>query len=247
MTHKLASFISGGGSTMEYIGKRCGKKESEDGLDLTLACVISSTRKAVKGMERAMALGVSPENILVIPPKRFAGADGVIDEIAFGNAINIQLEKRGISVVTLNGYLAKIPANVIEPRQKAIFNQHPGPLPDFGGDKMYGKRVHAAVLYFAKRYQGVMPFTHAIAQRVHPEYDKGAIVGREYVSIHHSDTPEELANRVLPSEYKGQVSLLRSFIKGELKELPRESVVPEDEAPLLEEAKAYGISTYPHG
>ena len=74
-------------------------------------------------------------------------------------------------------------------------NIHPGPLPEFGGQGMFGGRVHAAVLDAGLTQTG--PTIH----RVTAEYDEGATLGFRAVPVQPGDTPETLAARVLQAEH----------------------------------------------
>jgi phosphoribosylglycinamide formyltransferase-1 len=154
-------------------------------------------------------------------------------------------------MVSQNGWLPMTPDNVIEEYNGAIFNQHPGLLPDFGGDGMYGKRVHAATLAFRKMTKGDM-VTEATAQRVSKgKYDAGAVFANsEIVPIMKDDNVDELQQRVLPVEHKVQIAMLKDAVAGKLVEVRRESIIsiikPGQEV-ILEYAKKVAIALYPHG
>lgn len=98
-----------------------------------------------------------------------------------------------------------------------MVNQHPGPLdpghPDFGGPGMYGRRVHAARLYYVRETEEDRErhWTEATAQRVAPQYDEGAVVRRTVVPIQLDDDPISLQQRVLPVEHRVQIETLEMF------------------------------------
>src|SRR6267378_4084652 len=58
----------------------------------------------------------------------------------------IRAATASIDIVVLAGYLKRIPPNVIAEYGGRIINIHPALLPAFGGEGMYGARVHDAVI-----------------------------------------------------------------------------------------------------
>lgn len=237
---RLSSLISGGGTTMEAIGKACLSGE----IPFDFACVISSDPKA-GGIARAKNLGISTEDILVINPEDFR-EEGKINREKFGQAILKELKKRKVDVVLQNGWMPLTPENVIGAYPGKIFNQHPGPVPEFGGRGMFGKAVHAAVLEFG-RIAGRNFSTEAICQRVSPDFDAGEVVKSETVEVKTDDTPESLSARVLPIEHRVQIELLKDFANGKVREVTRPSLVLAGEEEILEEAKQKAIAMYPKG
>src|SRR3989344_737316 len=67
----------------------------------------------------------------------------------------------------LSGWLKR----VIGLPPRATFNIHPGPLPEFGGDGMYGHHVHEAVMAAFKR--GEITHSALCMHFVTSEYDRG--------------------------------------------------------------------------
>ena len=70
MKERLASLISGGGTTMQEIVKACQSGE----VPMDLGCVISSSSTA-GGIKRAKDLGIPEKDIVVIDPNNFRGED----------------------------------------------------------------------------------------------------------------------------------------------------------------------------
>jgi len=105
------------------------------------------------------------------------------------------LRKFRIDLVVLAGYLKRVPPPVIREYAGRIINIHPALLPAFGGEGMYGARVHEAVLASGARESGVT------VHLVDNEYDRGPIVAQWRVPVEESDTPESLAARVLAVEH----------------------------------------------
>jgi folate-dependent phosphoribosylglycinamide formyltransferase PurN len=74
-------------------------------------------------------------------------------------------------------------------------NIHPALLPAFGGEGMYGSRVHEAVIASGAKESG------ATVHLVDDEYDRGPIVAQWRIPVENHDTPSTLAARVLNVEH----------------------------------------------
>lgn len=105
------------------------------------------------------------------------------------------LQRFRVDLVVLAGYLKRIPARVVHEYSGRILNIHPALLPDFGGEGMYGPRVHEAVIASGAKESGVT--VHV----VNDEYDRGPIVAQWRVPVEPGDTAEALAARVLSVEH----------------------------------------------
>lgn len=250
MTDKLriAMLISGGGTTMREI-LRAVKSGFLARVEPVL--VIASKPEA-GGIEKAVAEGLSPSDVLVMRPKGYPSPE------AFGEEIIAQARERGVDFIGQYGWLPKTPVNVVEAYQGMITNQHPGPLdpgrPDFGGIGMYGRRVHCARLYFVRRtfHPGLdyyaHHFTEAVCQRVHPEFDKGTLLAWTTIPIEPDDTVDTLQARVLPQEHMIQIETLKAFSEGSVEEQTRpEPLVREEDCDILAEAKQVAGILFPGG
>jgi len=91
-----------------------------------------------------------------------------------------------------------------------ILNIHPGPLPRFGGEGMYGRRVHEAVLAAGVAESGI------VIHLVDEEYDHGAPIARAVVPIIAGDTAADLEARVRAAEPGFFVETLKQLSRGEL-------------------------------
>ena len=92
-----------------------------------------------------------------------------------------------------------------------ILNIHPALLPKFGGQGMYGMRVHEAVLAAGERESG------ATVHLVDEEYDHGRVLAQEKVPVKAGDTPETLQKRVLAVEHRIYATTLARIASGDLK------------------------------
>ena len=199
---RLAMLISGGGTTMEAIGMAC--QEGGPLRGLVKPVVVVASRDVIEGIAKAEKLGTPVEIVL---RKNFPkGKEGV--EL-YGKALLEVLSRYEPDVVTLNGFLAQVSEEVIVAYEGRIFNQHPGPVPEFGGEGMFGRRVHAAVLIFNRLTQRRPQYTEVIAQSVHPQYDRGAVLKWALVAINPTDTVDSLQKRALLAEHQVQIDLLK--------------------------------------
>jgi len=112
-----------------------------------------------------------------------------------GSVLLELLRKFRIDLVVLAGYLKRIPPRVIREYGGRIINIHPALLPAFGGEGMYGTRVHEAVIASGAKETGVT------VHLVDDEYDRGPIVAQWRIPVEPSDTADSLAARVLNVEH----------------------------------------------
>jgi phosphoribosylglycinamide formyltransferase-1 len=106
--------------------------------------------------------------------------------------------------------MKKIGPRTLDRYGARILNIHPALLPFFGGQGMYGKRVHQAVLASGAQETGVT------IHLVDPLYDHGPIVAQCRVSIRPDDTVDSLARRVLEYEHVILVETVAKVASGEI-------------------------------
>lgn len=229
---------------MAEIIKACQSGEIPN---LEVACIISSSPKAL-GIAKAKNLNISPENIMVINPNNFRNQFQKIDQTAFGLALIKELKSRGVTLVTQNGWLPFTPEIVLDAFPNAIFNQHPGPVPEFGGKGMYGIRVHEAIINFSRKTGRIDPWTEVIGQRVANKYDAGAVIKSARVKIFKNDTAETLRARALPVEHRVQIDMLKDIMANCIVAKNKtEILVHPGQEEILIEAKQSAINKYPLG
>lgn len=235
MKERLGILISGSGSTAVSIIRATLSGD----LKIDMACVISSKPDA-GGIKKIQALGINPDDIVYLNPKLPEFSENLLKN----------LQKKGVTVITQNGWLPKTPENVIEAYQDRIFNQHPGPVPEFGGKGMYGTRVHTAVLLYRRLTGGEM-WTEVNAHRVENKLDSGMVVKKRRIPILPLDIPETLQARCLSFEHEAQIQLLKDVVAGTVWGYPKHTVKPWAstlaEKRLLTFAKRAAIAVYPEG
>jgi phosphoribosylglycinamide formyltransferase-1 len=131
---------------------------------------------------------------------------GALLDVAIADA----LSECGVEVVMLAGYMKKLGPVVLERYSGRILNTHPALLPKFGGQGMYGMRVHEAVIAAGEAESG--PSVHL----VDAEYDTGRVLSQAAVPVQPGDTPQSLAARVQERERRLVVSVLDQLARGGL-------------------------------
>ncbi len=134
----------------------------------------------------------------------------------FVEAILRTLESFQVTLIVLAGYMKKIAPEVIGKYRNRIINIHPALLPAFGGQGMYGLRVHEAVIAAGEKISG------ATVHIVDEEFDHGKIILQESVPVEPNDTPETLAERVLKVEHTLLPRAVRLFADNKIEILNNE-------------------------
>lgn len=119
----------------------------------------------------------------------------VIQRASFYQTEEIVTELSGIDLIVLAGFLWLIPTYLIRSFPNKIVNIHPALLPKFGGKGMYGKYVHQAVKTAKETESGIT------IHYVNEAYDEGQIIFQKSCSLAASDTPEDIAQKVLKLEH----------------------------------------------
>jgi len=121
-----------------------------------------------------------------------------------------ELAIHGVELVILSGYLRQLGPQTLGRYAGRVLNIHPGPLPQFGGHGMYGRRVHEAVIAAGVAESGIC--IHLVDE----EYDRGPVIARRSVAVRPGDTAEALQARVTAQEPGFFVDTLRRIAEGEI-------------------------------
>ncbi len=141
---------------------------------------------------------------LVLPPATLSREDW--DHRA-ANA----LYEEGVSVLVLAGYLRYITATLLEAFPGRVLNVHPSLLPAFGGQGMYGNRVHRAVLEHGCKVSGCT--VHLVDER----YDTGPILSQSAIPVLDDDTPDSLAMRIQKEEHRIYPGCIQEILHDKLR------------------------------
>ncbi len=190
----LGFLASHGGSNMQAIIDAC----KEGRLDAK-PCVVISNNSESMALQRAKTEGIAAYHLSSQTHPDPALLDGAIFQV---------LERHGVDTVILAGYMKKLGAQTLQAYRGRILNIHPALLPKFGGQGMYGKRVHEAVLAAGEKVTGVT--IHIVDEH----YDAGSIINQCEVPVLEGDTAETLAERVLTHEHRLYVETLQRISQG---------------------------------
>ncbi|MDP2684617.1 MAG: formyltransferase family protein [bacterium] len=238
---RIAMLISGGGTTMRSIITACKTGR----LKRVEPVLVIASRADAGGITKAIQTGIPEKDVLIISRRDYPNST------AFGEAIIGACQERRIDLIGQYGWMIKTPDNVIKAYHKMMINQHPGPLDpgrlDFGGQGMYGMRVHCAVLYFARRIRRQF-FAEATAQRVAVEFDKGAVLNIKTIPILETDDVISLQGKVLTQEHEVQIETLLDFSEDKVSEIIcSEPLIKPGEETILEMAKEIANKLFPKG
>jgi phosphoribosylglycinamide formyltransferase-1 len=181
---KIGILISGRGSNMLAIIRAVKRGEIPDS---EIAIVISDKPEA-PGIAHAMSLGVET---MVIERRGRSRAE-------HDTEIAAELNKRGVELVCLAGYMRLLSRDFIRLFDERIVNIHPSLLPAFPGlDAQrqaveYGVKVSGCTVHF-----------------VNEDLDSGPIILQRPVEVKDDDTPESLSERILTEEHVAYVEALR--------------------------------------
>lgn len=180
---RIGVLVSGqsGGTNFQAILDAVERGELEARVPLLI-----STSETHGAVARARVANVKT---LVLPPRGLSASEW--DEKAAD-----ALYQEGVSVVALAGYLRYITSVLLEAFPRRILNVHPSLLPAFGGQGMFGGRIHRAVLEHGCKITGCT--VHLVDER----YDTGPILAQACVPVEDEDTPDSLALRVQREEHR---------------------------------------------
>ena len=175
---RLAVLLSGSGRTLENFLQRIAAGE----LPVVIVGVVSS-RGDARGVEVAREAGL---------PCAVVRRKDHPDAAAHSAAVNAWLAPRRPEIIALAGYLCfYVPPAGFD---GTVVNIHPALLPKFGGQGMYGDRVHRAVLAAGETESGCT--VHLVSDR----YDEGRVLGQQKVPVLPGDDVHALADRVFAAE-----------------------------------------------
>jgi phosphoribosylglycinamide formyltransferase-1 len=163
-------------------------------------------------LERARAASV---------PTRVLNSRTHPDPAALDEAILAAITGAGATHVLLAGYMKKLGPRTIAAFEGRAINTHPALLPAFGGQGMYGDRVHAAVL------ESGVAFSGATVHRVTNDYDAGEIIAQVEVPVLGGDDVASLGERVRAAERELLIAVLAKLAAN-----PSDEVEPAPDARL---------------
>jgi phosphoribosylglycinamide formyltransferase-1 len=155
----------------------------------TITAVVSDHRD-VYALERARRAGIAafvevPNKALPKPERRRELSDRILRIC----------REHDTGLIIHGGFLTILAGEIIEAYAGRMINVHPALLPKFGGQGMYGERVHRAVLDAGETESG------CTVHIVNAETDAGPILIQRTVSVLPGDTTDTLAERIHREEH----------------------------------------------
>ena len=138
-------------------------------------------------------------------PCRHISAKTEGSDAAADAAIRSALETSKVEWVVMSGYLRKLGPQTLQRYRGRILNIHPALLPKFGGQGMYGRRIHEAVIVAGESVSGIT--VHLVDE----EYDHGEIIAQHPVPVLPGDSVDDLQQRVTAAEPAFFVEVLKSI------------------------------------
>lgn len=181
---KIGILISGRGSNMVAIVDAVKSGE----IPAAEVAIVVSDKADAPGLAKAKERGVET---LVIQRKGRTREEHDAEIIA-------ELQKRGVELVCLAGYMRLLSPSFVNAFPDRIINIHPSLLPAYPG-----LHVHERVLAAGEKVSG------CTVHYVNEDLDAGEIILQRSVEVKEDDTPETLAARILEQEHGAYVDAVR--------------------------------------
>ncbi len=175
---KIAVLVSGGGTNLQALIDA----EKSGVLKSGTICLVISNKKSAYALERAAGAGIEA---FALTKKSCGGQEG------FEKRLTEELEKRGIDLIILAGFMSILSEDFTRHFDHKIINIHPALIPSFCGKGYYGLLVHEAALAKGVKVTG------ATVHFVNEIPDGGEIIMQKAVDVQEGDTPETLQRRVM--------------------------------------------------
>jgi phosphoribosylglycinamide formyltransferase-1 len=191
--HNIAIFVSGTGSNARVMidhFKELAATNLE--LDFNVAMLISNS-KAAKALEMAAQKNIPT---LTLDRSAFRKTEELLDT----------LKEFEVDFIVLAGFLWLIPPYLVRAFPNRIVNIHPALLPTYGGKGMYGMNVHRAVKAAGETESGIT------IHYVNEHYDEGAVIFQASTRLEPTDTPEDIATKVLRLEHSNYSRVVEEIL-----------------------------------
>jgi phosphoribosylglycinamide formyltransferase-1 len=184
------------GTTLQSVLDACAEGRIAGRITLVV-----SNNSASGALRRARQAGVSVAHLSSTTHPDLRALD-----LAIRNA----LRTAAVDLVLLAGYMKTLGPMTIEAFKGRILNTHPGLLPKFGGQGMYGDRVFEAVIEAGESESGVS--IHIVDGGI----DTGRVVRQCRVPVFAGDSSETLKARIRIRERGFVVETLADIARGVL-------------------------------
>jgi len=188
---RVAVLLSGRGSNMEAIFRASRKADANFSIQLVI-----SNQENAPGLRKAAAFGIPSHGL---PVGKFP------DKSSQEHEIYVLLQREGIELVCLAGYMRLIGPELLNAFPGRIMNIHPALLPSFPG--LHAQRQ-------ALR-QGVK-ISGCTVHFVDSGLDSGPIITQQAVRVHGDDHEDTLSQRILRQEHRLYPRAIRLYFAGRL-------------------------------
>lgn len=193
---RIAVLASGAGTTLQAVIDAC-----ESGALPASVVLVVANNSGSGAAARAARHGI---RFAHLSARTHASPD------ALDAAIRDALADARADLVLLAGYMKKIGPRTLAAFAGRVVNTHPSLLPEFGGQGMYGARVHAAVLAAGVERTGIS------VHLVDDDYDTGRVLAQRVVHVEPDDDVERLAARVQRAERPFLIEVLGRIVGGDI-------------------------------
>lgn len=186
---RIAVLISGRGSNLQAL--LAAQREGRLGGEVVL---VASNRRAAAGLLRAEEAGIEA---LALDPASYT------DRASYDVALFARIAAARPDIVVLAGFMRILDPAAIAPWVGRMINVHPSLLPKYPGLHTHqraleaGDALHGASVHF-----------------VTAELDGGPVIAQTEIAVRAEDTPETLAERLLPREHRLLVACVRALAQG---------------------------------
>jgi phosphoribosylglycinamide formyltransferase-1 len=189
---RAAVLVSGRGSNLQALIDDCARANAPAQIALVLSNVAGAA-----GLARAEAAGIATA---VVDHRAFPS------RAAFEDALQHCLDKAGVELVCLAGFMRLLTAPFVERWRDRLINIHPSLLPSYRG-----LDTHARAIADGVRFAG------CTVHFVRAEMDAGPIIVQAAVPVHADDDADRLAARVLEAEHRCYPLALRLIASGKVR------------------------------
>jgi len=202
---RLLVLVSGGGTNLQALidAEQTGVLGGAVPVGGSRARIVAavSDRPGVYALERARAAGIpalveEPRKALPKAERRRELSDRLLSRAREFRA----------DYVVLAGFLSILQGVFVAEYAGRIVNLHPALLPKFGGEGMWGHRVHEAVLAAGEAESG------CTVHLVDTGTDTGPILLQRRVPVLPGDSPDSLAERIHAEEHSAIVEAIRLLL-----------------------------------
>ncbi len=204
---KVGVLVSGRGSNLQAI-----IDASEKGDIHARVVVVISDKEEAYALDRARKHGIEA---LFMDPKAYPSRED------HDRAMGDELEKRGVGLICLAGYMRVLSPYFVGRFQGQIINIHPALLPSFPGlhgqlqAMEYGVKISGCTVHFVDK-----------------DVDHGPIIIQAAVPVLEDDDEDTLAARILEYEHKIYPRAVQLFAQGRLRIQGRKVIVEGGVTPL---------------